>query len=390
VTAIYDHIVATLIFGALFVSAVFAVPHVSLMHLLYADQQQLRNVALEALKAMTLDVGSPMNWGSSVPFDQNGLTRFGLSHVGGSSFYVLDSDKVQRLVEGNPIGYVEYEKIRELLGLGDYGFCINIIPPFTAAWTKNSDDPSFVDFTVKVMELCGTPIPNAVVDVIIVYCGEQGNDVSFHVEKVESIGTEALGTCVVTEQLDLQPGEILHDVIVIFRVSVADLATLIGTYHYRQSPDFADAARFHTVGDDVILTIPPEKQPKGARWIDYLAMIDEEGNIAFLHNGTRGNEDKLTWGEGYETWATEITGLEYYGPVLFVGGIWGVEDGRKEVLAVGPFPNWLGPRVFQYGDASGPTRASCAVKLQRQVILNDMIYLFELILWREAPLLWRA
>jgi len=388
VTAVYDHVVALLIFVAIFASAVVVVPQIGLMCLLYVDQQQLRNVALGALKVMTLDVGSPASWGALYPFDQDDLMRFGLAHGTASSFYVLDSDKVQRLVEDNPIGYVEYERMRELLGLQDYGFCINIIPSFTSTWTKNSDDQSLVDFTGTVTELCGKPIPNANVDAIIVYCGEKANDVSFHVEKVESVRTDALGTCSITRQLVLQPGETLQDVLVVFRVSVANLATLVGTYHYRQSPDFADAARFHTVGDDVILTIPPEKQPKGARWIDYLAMVDEEGNVSFLHNGTRANEDKLTWGEGYETWTTEITGLAYYGPVLFVGGIWGVEDGRKEVLAVGPFPNWFGPRVLQYGDAAGSNRGSSAVKLQRLVIVGGMVYLFEIILWRESPLVW--
>ena len=94
---VYDYLMAIVIVGVIFVAAVVVVPNASNMNLLYVDQQQLRNVALEALKAMLLDTGYPVNWGSQDPFDQNSIQRFGLAYSGTSSFYVLDPEKAQRL-----------------------------------------------------------------------------------------------------------------------------------------------------------------------------------------------------------------------------------------------------------------------------------------------------
>lgn len=160
---VYDYLAATIIVGSIFVAAVVVVPNASYMNLLYVDHQQLRNVALETLKTMLLDAGYPENWGSQTPFDQNSVQRFGLAHSGTSSFYVLDSEKVQRLVASNPAGHIDYEVIREKLGLQDYGFCIKIFPLFNVTVDDLSEGSELL-FDINVRFNDGRAIPNAAVD----------------------------------------------------------------------------------------------------------------------------------------------------------------------------------------------------------------------------------
>ena len=162
---IYDHLTAVIITGALFVAAVIAVPTLSYVNLLYVDQQQLRNVALETLKTILLDTGYPLDWGS----DGN-MERFGLALSESSSSYVLDPDKVQWLVENNSSEWLEYETVRQMLGLQGYGFNFKIMPPFKVT-IEDLSEPGLenLHFVVTVTSNDGTPIPNADVKAIILH-----------------------------------------------------------------------------------------------------------------------------------------------------------------------------------------------------------------------------
>src|SRR3990170_4861095 len=124
---------AVVVLGAIFTAAVVVVPSLSYVNLLYLEQQQLRNVALSALKTILFDEGYPANWGSLADlnqFNENDVKRFGLALLSDPSFYVLDSDKVQRLSSGNPMGSMSYAKMKELLGLSGYDFSITMRPIF--------------------------------------------------------------------------------------------------------------------------------------------------------------------------------------------------------------------------------------------------------------------
>lgn len=380
----YDHIISLTAIGMIFISAVLIIPNLSYVNVLYVDQQQLRNIALETFKAILLEPGYPANWGTMAPFDQDEVQRFGLAHPSSPSFHVLDSNKVQRLVKENPMGYIEYDKVRELLELEGYGFSLSILPPFNATWTKNSEDDQKLDFTVRALQNDGKPVrPKANVDATIVYATKKGNTAMLYLDFGRNL-TNPLGECTITKTLNVPLGEELQDVIVVFRVSVADVAAVMATYQKRQSEGFAEIAGVNIVGDNITLTIPPDAQPKDARWVDNLIIISG-GTVTFLPKGTRSNDDKLTWGEGYKVWERRFKGLESYNPVLIIGGIWAVEEdeGRAELLVVGPYPNLLGSRVLQYGDASGARSATSIVKLQRAVIISRMTYIAEITLWKE-------
>jgi hypothetical protein len=346
------------------------------------DQQQLRNVATQTLKAVLLQTGYPVDWGTADPFDPDAVERFGLAESGSSSFYVLDPDKVQRLVSDNPIGYIEYDTMRELLGLEDYGFSISIIPPFNVTIQNEvfefNDNDATIKLEVSVSSRNGLPIANAIVESIIIYATKKADTAALYFLVDKNI-TNSLGTCKVEKYLDAPSGETFTDIIVVFRITVADLATLIVTYQ-QTPPD--DVAEINMVGDELILTIP-DATPRGARWVDYIVKFDKE-SFVFLYNGTRSNDDKLTYGQGYKVWSRSFANLKRENPTITLFGFWAVEPGggRRSILIAGPNPNWLGSRVFHYGGT--PSSSSSSVKIQRNVVISGMTYTVELTMWKEA------
>ena len=384
VNAVYDHIVAILVVGVIFVGAVVVLPAMSFANLQAVDQQQLRNTALNVFNAMLLEIGAPTNWGSMEPFDINDprVTRFGLASVQDSMFYVLDPDKVQRLVVGNPLNYLEYDRVRELLELENYGFSLRIIPPFNVTNVDGtsilSESPITIDgnelsYAVKVSYLDGTPIPNALARATIVYT--DGED--FSIVSPEPVLTGALGVCEDTVTLSFDPDQ----AVVILRVSVAGVATVVVTFGTTPPNDIAE---INFVGDTLILTMP-DATPKGARWVDHIIPIGSQEDLQFLYNGTRGNDDKLNYGS-LKVWMETFNGLRSDDPVIFVLAFWAVikGEGRKEVLVAGPYQNLLGNTVFEYGSSSKSSSAA-AMKIQRSVIISGMTYTAELWLWKESP-----
>lgn len=383
VSAVYDHIVAILVVGAVFVGAVVVLPNMSFNSIQAVDEQQLRNTALSVFDAMLLDTGAPTSWGSMVPFYKNdpNVTRFGLASAQDSTFYVLDPDKVQRLVLTNPLNYLEYEKVRQLLKLEGYGFNLRIVPPFNVTNTDNTPIPTRspitlngknLSYSVKVSYLTGGPIPNAMIDAKIVYAA----DSQFSIARRPLVSTDSLGLGGDIATLDFEPKYVM----VVLRVTVADVATIVVTFGSAQ-PD--NIANINFVGDSLILTTP-DVVDKANRWITNIIPVIEDGEIEFLYNGTK--DDTLNWGSN-DNWTRTFNGLRYRNPTIFILAVWAVPtvgghaEGRQEVLVAGPYQNLLGFTVFQYGDLSSRNRPS--VTIQRSVIISGMTYLAELTLWKE-------
>ena len=292
VNAVYDHIIAILVVGSMFLGAVVVAPTITLVNIQTIDQQQLRNLALNVFNAILLDTGEPSDWGSMDPFYINDprIQRFGLATVQDSTFYVLDPDKVQRLVTDNPMNYCDYDRVRELLGLQGYGFSLQIIPPFNvtnADGTPIPDkspitiDDDEISYEIKVSYLDGTPIPKANVTATIVYTN--GRDLKIITRP--PILTDALGICNDTVTLSSNPTQ----VIVVLRVTVAGVATLIVTFGTTPADDIAE---INFVGDTIILTMP-DATPRGTRWVDNIIPFLGEEGFEFIYNGTRSTNDML-------------------------------------------------------------------------------------------------
>jgi len=393
---LYDYIIAITIVGIIFISVVLIAPSLSYVNLLYIDQQQLRSLAMETLKTILLGTGYPGNWGSQDPFDPSGVQNFGLASTDSSSFYVLDPDKVQRLVEDNPIGYIEYPRMRKLLGLERYGFNIRIVPPFNFTILNAQVVPPHISFEVKVSLHDGRPIPNGKVNAVIFYTtqgrgqgqGDKGEERSWvFFEKVDDKFTDARGICGI-ERMLTPPGQI-SDVMVLFTVTVADLVTLFVTYQSIR-PD--DIAKVNMVSDNVTLSMPdnPPSPPNDDRWVDNVIMFSlDTGTIMFLYNGSRLTKEKekdmLNYGS-YKVWTKTFCELKYHNPALLIFNFWAVDIGenpaRRSVLIAGPYPNWLGYRVIEYGGTS--PQGYTAVKLYRNVVVSGMTFNAELALWKES------
>ena len=389
VHAVYDHLVAILVVGAIFVGAVVVVPSLNYSNLLAVGQQQLRNTALNVFNAMLLDTGYPADWGSQVNgtfyFHSDAVKRFGLASATDSTFYLLDPDKVLRLDEANPLGSLSYEEMRGLLGLQNYGFSFRIIPPFNvtnADGTKIDSDHTpikFVDpptnstlqYAVRISYLDGSPVPNAIIEATVVYT--KGED--FNIAILDPAPTNALGTCEKQVLLSLSNPDY---VIVILRITVAQVSSILVTFGKDASVYVAD---INLVGDSVILTKAKDPSNEDVK-INEIFVYGSSGELFSLYNGT--TDDHFNTGKGQHTlWNKAFDGLSEYDPTILIFNFEAVEGGRKEIVVAGPYQNLLGYTIFEYGSPVGS--ASAAVRLQRIVLISSMTYTVELWLWKESP-----
>lgn len=388
----YDYMVAAFVIGVIFISAAFAIPTVSYVNLFAVDQQQLRNTATQVFNVMLLETGYPSDWGSvlnaNFQFDQSVVSRFGLASSEGSSFYTLDQEKVQRLVTDDPVGSISYNKVRSLLGISDYGFSLRIIPPFNVTLMKDrfevGQNNLNLEFDVKVSYNDGRPIARATVACTLIYMTKTGNTAKLYAT-TDRESTDPVGKCRIEKAINAQGGETMTSAIAVFKVTVAELSSVVLTY---QSIPPNDVAEINMVGDEVFLSIPdnPPSPPNDARWIDYAIMFDGD-SFSFLYNGTRSNEDKINYGHGspFKIWNKKFPGLHYSDQAFLLFSFWKVlpGGGRTSVLIAGPNPNWLGSRVLQFGDAAGPKGSGSTLTLRRTVFISGMTYIAELTFWKE-------
>lgn len=385
---LFDHMIGLVITGIIAVSAVIVIPNLSYVNLLYVDQQQLRNIALDTLKTMLLDAGYPANWGLTYNFDSDQVERFGLALAESSSFYVLDPNKVQRLVIGNPAGFIEYEDIHTELRLQGYAFNFQIISPFKVIVNDEDFDGESNSITLEdliegvevlVTYNAGSPIPKALVEATLLYVTKADD---FYTVKAGN-STDALGKC--TMKPDIGDPDDITDFIMVFKVTVAGVTTV--TSSYAEGFENQHIMNASIVGDNITISIPEgpgwEKGSSGVRWVKSVLAVCEDG-IWNIYNGTK-EDDMIQWSDSKDDWGWNrlFSGLSYLNPLFLIFNL-NVPNPRRLVLFLGPDPNWLGSRVAAYGDPTGGG-ASSAVKVQRDVIISGMTYIAELTLWKESP-----
>ena len=392
VNAVYDHLIAILVVGAMFVGTVVVLPSMSFVNLQAVDQQQLRNTALNVFNAMLLDPGDPADWGSIDPnWSSGAVKRFGLAPGQNSTFYVLDPDKVQRLVKGNPLGELSYAEAKDLLGLQGYGFSFRIIPPFNVTnvnGTKIDTEHSPLEFVgpptyntlrcaIKVSYLDGRPIPNATVQGTLFYTSKD----DFFITPSNKDLTDALGICRKDTALCIGQGDI-KSLITVLSVTVSDVATIVVIYK-SGSVNIVD---INLVRDTMILTRTLET-PRDNVWINNATFIRGGKELVYLFNSSRKNDKDYQLNTGAKRmWERSFYGLSKYDPVVFVLNFWAVDKGgrgRSEIVIAGPCQNLMGYSVFEYGDP--PRSSHSVVKIQRSVVISSMTYTAELWLWKESP-----
>ncbi len=376
VAPVYDHVTALILACALFVSAVVAVPAINYVNLLYVDQQQLRNVALEALNSMLFGMGYPSNWGSINPFSESDVTKFGLALSESSSFYVLDPDKVQRLNVENPSGSLDYETVRKRLELQGYGFNIRIMPLFNVAVDDRRID-NYLRFNVNVTLNERGPLPKASVTPTIFYVSGKKSD-NFNFVTLPETKTNELGECTISYTLPFD----FTGYILVLKVTAADMATVTVPYLKGFAQKVANAS---IIGDTVTLWIPYGEHPP-ERVIHNVTLVTAEE--VWNYPGVGCGElprDHMTKGEGFHDWTEDFPGLSYENALFLIFNIWTQEDaGPKHfvLFAASPLLN-LASGVLQFGSPSAQSVNTAATKLCRSVEIAGMTYIFELLLWKE-------
>lgn len=391
--AIYDHLLAVVLVSSLFAATVGVLPSIGYMGFLGVDQQQLRNVALSSLNTMLLDAGYPVTWGSSQTFDPASVVRFGLASADSSELYMLDSDKVQKLVTSNPseVGSLSYEQVRSLLGLQNYGFKLKIMAPFNATITDmsppdNPENPTdlelrTINYEVDVKLNDGKPVPNAIVNGLILACiktGGGGQDEVYVVQNYkETRFTDELGMSRVQRTLTGQ----VSDAIILFEVTVGDVHTVSSIYRRGSAPK--GIADVNVSGDWLILTMPPDADPNDNRWLLTVQAYTGDGSIVSLYTGTK--NDTMNWGSNFHEWLKEFPGLKQMDVVLLMLSFRAVDKygGRKVIFVVGPFPRDLGNRILSFGFEGDVPGGLAGAKITRVVNISGMSYIVEFTLWKE-------
>jgi hypothetical protein len=385
----YDHIVAILVVGLIFVGAVLILPKMSFSNIQSVDYQQLRNTALNVFNTILLDSGEPSDWGGKLNWSPELVARFGLANSEASKFYVLDPEKVQRLKVGNPLGELSHENAKDLLNLEGYGFNLRIIPPFNVTdsnGNKINATNSPIDrdllsqgkchYAVKVSFLDGRPIANADIKALAVYT----DGTTFQQKSQPVKQTDPLGTCSDTIELG---GVVPDQIIIILRIDVAEVASLVVTF----GRDSKDSVAINMVGDNIILTKPDNIETGATVFINGIYLFKNEDIITMI---TDPDPNKFTYTESgsFENWTRNIPGIQSFEPTLIIVSCSDVpkdelgQHGRRDIIVAGPYQNLLGFSIFEYGPK--PQDNNSVVRLQRNVIISGMTYTAELIFWKES------
>ncbi|HLN45562.1 MAG: hypothetical protein ACM3WQ_02830 [Chloroflexota bacterium] len=403
---VYEHIVAILVVGAIFVGTVVALPATINANLQTVDQQQLRNTASNVFDSMLLGVGSPSNWGSKVSFDQDGnphfdaawVERFGLACADPFSKYVLDSDKVQRL---NPTE-LNYESVRKLLNIqNDYGFQFSIYRPFRVASSLNINGNT-VYFSVTVTRTeDGTPIPNAAVKVTTyvtaAYINKTKTSTPIDVpEYITSPMAPVYGYTGVTgnyqNTTNVSFSEYaLDSAVAIMEITVAGMST---TVVKQNDYSYVRYINVTTYGDNVILSIRGSnlstgESPNSRQILDAVAYDSENSALFDLLD----DPTKVNWGVGKQNATMLFPGLRSINPTVLLMVLQiqvnaetlpdgtKVPGGKRLVLCAGPFSFADSGKIYEFG---GDLTSRTPIALMRRlVVISDMTYVATLAFWRE-------
>jgi len=379
---------AAVVLGVIFIAAVFIVPSLSYVNLLYMEQQQLQNIGLSAMKTILFDEGYPANWGSmhgTNMFNESDVKRFGLADSGDSSLYVLDPNKVQRLAN-NPLGNISYAKVKELLGLSGYDFSIVLRPLFNVARNvaiqrATNEQTATITWNANVSRQDGQPVPKAIVCPTVIYAVDLNP--GFETRTVQSrTETDSLGRCQGSTVVSVTGNGKIKDVIVIFRVTVADRATIVVSSQDTQDP--GDIAKINVVGDTIVLTLPEDVPGSNdARWITNIQLYNYETSVNLLNGSGTGNEYKLNYGS-LILWSQAFAGLDSTEPgvliITFRTETLG-PGGRTLAILIGPWALWNQGGIMRFNPV--PVGSGASASIERDVIIAGMAYVAELRLWKS-------
>ena len=392
VTEAYDHIVAIVIVGMIFIGTVVALPAIAFSNLQIVDEQQLRNTALNVFESMLLSVGSPSDWGTTSideTFNKTRINTFGLARSNPLSKFVLDIDKVQRIDPENPTGIIQYEDIRQLLNIEDYGFKFTILRPFEVNWSLDIINNA-VYYSVNVTRTEDkTPIPNADVTVATTMGISNSSDAKkaahYEIVKLDPVTktTDVMGRC---DGSQAGPGGSITYALSIMTITVAGMSTTV--IAHTDSP-FLGIIKLTTSGDTLTLSIPDDMIGNDTRSSRIIYNIDAyvpDGSLLSLYDSEQDGSppnDHITHGTGYEFWTFTFKGLRDMNPTALVFWVEVTLKGYGRVLiaVAGTMDFGESSEILNIGPESTGERVIAVMR--RLVVISDMTYITAITFWKE-------
>ncbi len=399
-----DYLMAgILIISLIFFSLNLIIPtvHVSLQHI---HEQQLQPFTERVFDKILLSTGLPGNWGSDFTVDENSLEGFGLSsnlELGNlTEFYLLDADKVQRIVnEVDNLYYIPTSTISSLLGLTfqddsgnehlKYGFRLRIVPALNITITvlgtyqiKGVEKPCYFNVTVKNYE--GKPAPNADVTGIYLvgFAKKQGQDESAdYFSGVLTNKTDWRGMCTlnfheIIDEINIKaPGQFKK--VGIYLLIYADYFGLKSFSTWYQADDVLDAL---VIGDKLVITFPVEKVlPNSARFLKgAIGIRDKAPYVTVIPM----DEDKIIINKGGKNYYVyNLTRLDPSINTIAIMASVAVGQGQGRIYRFIASPY---PRTVDYISTSTPSTGMKIAVLKRIVRIGEFTYYSELSLWRIA------
>ncbi|RLE84521.1 MAG: hypothetical protein DRJ67_10410, partial [Thermoprotei archaeon] len=264
------------------VAVVLVLSTLSSMHTLVQgvklmESEQLYTVAERVLNKVLLTPGRPINWGTDLTITEDNMTDFGLALAGSHEPYVLDPDKLMRLVNyswfGNP-AFLDPRHVASLLKLEGYGFMLEFAPLFTLRATPLAVDPDTgvaVQLDVTAINYEGEPLANVnVTGLLLVLYSEGGCGSSTSVDVNHALlrdnevtGIDGSCTLDFTSEFGALKPSLLGDA---NKVTYALL--LYGEWHgYRTTSHYAPdqgALNVYLIGPYVIAEYAADAPPHGA------------------------------------------------------------------------------------------------------------------------------
>ncbi len=387
----YDHLVAIVIVGIIFIGTVVALPAIAFTNLQTVDEQQLRNTALNVFETMLLSVGSPSDWGTTSideTFDATKMNTFGLARSSPLSKFVLDSDKVQRIDPENPTGIISYDDVRHLLNIEDYGFKLYILRPFEVNWSLDIMN-NMVYYSVNVTRTEDkTPIPNAEITLTTTMGISTSDDIKkaahFDIVKLDPVTetTDVLGRC---DGSQTGPGGTITHALSIMTITVAGMSTTV--IAHTDSP-FIGIIKLTTSGDTITLSIPDDmvgNDTRSSRIIYNIDVYFSEGLFSLYDRDRDGTSinDHITHGTGWEFWTFNYPGLRAMNPTALVFWVEVALQGYGRVLVAvaGTMDFGESAEIFSIGPESTTERVIAVMR--RLVVISDMTYIAGITFWRE-------
>lgn len=239
--------------------------------------EQLYTVAERVLSKVLLTPGRPINWGTDLAVAEDNMTDFGLALAGSQEPYVLDPDKLMRLVNytwfRNP-AFLDPRRVAALLKLEGYGFMLEFAPLYTLRAAPLALDPDTgvaVRFKVVAVSYEDLPLGNVnVTGLLLVLYSEGGCGLSSPVDVGyallrDSEVTGIDGSCVLDYSSEL---ETVKPSLPNRGDKVTYALILYGEWHgYRVTSHYAPdqgAIEVYLIGPHVIAEHATEAPPYGA------------------------------------------------------------------------------------------------------------------------------